>query len=499
VLRGAQSGTATNLQNIVQISTRGYHTVFLENTGQVLACGANSAGQLGDNRNSSPQVDKYVPVYVLRGAQSGTSTNLQNIVQISAGSSHTVFLENTGQVLACGRNDAGQLGDNRNPSPQVDKYVPVYVLTLLQSASENLQNIVQISGGSSYTVFLENTGKVLACGTNVYGILGDNRNPSPQINKYIPVYSLTSYNSNLNIVNYVYTLPFAANVVVTSSYNNIIFVNNSDNAVCIGYNYNNMFGNLLANNTFIDISSSGSLTNVINVAVGISHCILLLKNNTAYGVGNNFYGQLGTNDARKRYRPTLVSGANNSSIINIKCGENYSIFLKTNNTAFGCGLNTSGQLGVGNTVNQTVMTIVTGSLSISNAECGANHTIFLTTTYKIYTCGLNTFGQLGNGTNTNRSSPTAILTTFEFDLIDCGKNHTIVVTRDRLNIYTFGNNNLGQLFVPITTTSTFTPQNFVLTKKIIYIYSNAFLDKTYILTNNVTQISLLDLILLYQY
>jgi alpha-tubulin suppressor-like RCC1 family protein len=85
---------------ITAIANGGYDALALTSTGTILAWGSGSWGQLGDgSRNNS---DVPVTVKLPRGVK---------IVAISAGSQHSLALTATGEVLAWGRNSYGQVGD----------------------------------------------------------------------------------------------------------------------------------------------------------------------------------------------------------------------------------------------------------------------------------------------------------------------------------------------------------------------------------------------------
>src|SRR5688572_6362340 len=80
------------------IAGGGNHSLFLCSSGEVMACGYNSEGQLGDGTTTQ----RTSPVKV---------SGLSGITAIAAGWKHSLFLKNDGTVWACGDNDFGQLGD----------------------------------------------------------------------------------------------------------------------------------------------------------------------------------------------------------------------------------------------------------------------------------------------------------------------------------------------------------------------------------------------------
>ncbi|CAG7827585.1 unnamed protein product [Allacma fusca] len=84
---------------IIQVACGLHHTVFLDSKGSVYSCGSNTFGQLGVN-DLSP---RYTPTKVR------FSDPVIKIVQIAAGSYHTVALDSDGIVYTCGAHTKGQL------------------------------------------------------------------------------------------------------------------------------------------------------------------------------------------------------------------------------------------------------------------------------------------------------------------------------------------------------------------------------------------------------
>ena len=88
---------------LVGISAGGNHTVYLKSDGTVWAAGRNFNGQLGDGTTTQGTN----PVQVTNA----DGTGLNGVVGISAGGDRTVYLKSDGTVWAAGYNSSGQLGD----------------------------------------------------------------------------------------------------------------------------------------------------------------------------------------------------------------------------------------------------------------------------------------------------------------------------------------------------------------------------------------------------
>lgn len=91
------------------------HTLALMLDNTVLSWGSNSNGQLGDGTNAS--VSGTTKVVLFDGQQ------LNNIVEVGLGSTHSIALRRDGHVYAWGSGDNGRLGDGTN----IDSYYAVNV------------------------------------------------------------------------------------------------------------------------------------------------------------------------------------------------------------------------------------------------------------------------------------------------------------------------------------------------------------------------------------
>ncbi|MBI3501963.1 MAG: T9SS type A sorting domain-containing protein [Bacteroidetes bacterium] len=98
------AGNVGFLSGIKAISGGGNHSLALKSDGTVWAWGYNSNGQLGDNITTN----QPVPVQVVGAGGSG---NLTNIAAIAGGIFHSLAIDNTGQVWAWGSNVNGELGN----------------------------------------------------------------------------------------------------------------------------------------------------------------------------------------------------------------------------------------------------------------------------------------------------------------------------------------------------------------------------------------------------
>ena len=118
-------------------------------------------------------------------------------------------------------------------------------------------------------------------------------------------------------------------------------------------------------------------------------------------------------------------------------GKNFTIGLKQDGTVWSYGLNTSGQLGIGNNENKQKPIQIETLKDIKQISTGYAHSLALTKNGEVYSFGDGTKGQLGNGENTNSNIPIKIEGLSNIEKIDGYKNTSIALTNDG-KVYIWG-------------------------------------------------------------
>jgi alpha-tubulin suppressor-like RCC1 family protein len=366
-----------------------------------------------------------------------TTNNLtltESFVSIKAVGEHTLFITKTGEVFSCGNNDEGQLGlgDRTNRT------------TLQLISSLNSLTISAVEGGRQHTVFITNEGKVYSCGYNYYGQLGLGntiRQTTPQL-----------ISTNIG------TLTISA---IVCGYAHTVFLTNDGKVYSCGYNGQGRLGLGDTSDRSVPtlITALNSLT-ISAIACGSAHTVFLTNDGKVYSCGYNFYGELGLGNKTEQTTPQLITALNSLTISAIACGREHTVFITNEGKVYSCGDNDYGQLGLGNTSQQTTPQPITALnlLTISAIECGIVHTVFLTNDGKVYSCGYNLYGQLGLGNKTQQTTPQLItaLDSLTISAIACGSAHTVFITNNN-KVYACGYNIYGQLGLGNTTESYTTP------------------------------------------
>jgi len=168
------------------------------------------------------------------------------------------------------------------------------------------------------------------------------------------------------------------------------------------------------------------------------HSIFRKNDNTLWGVGGNTYGQLGTGDNLDRSLPVKIS----DSVTAVFTGCYLTYFIKSDGWLWATGRNPDGQFGLGDTINRKVPVQV--MQGVSCASGGEAHSLFLKTDGTLWTCGNNMCGQLGTGDTMTRTKPTQIASGVK--TISAGSKHSVFVKNDG-SLWGMGLNCFGQLGV----------------------------------------------------
>ncbi|EAR89718.1 regulator of chromosome condensation (RCC1) protein (macronuclear) [Tetrahymena thermophila SB210] len=133
----------------VQISCGAYHTATVCDNGQLFTWGQNCEGQLGIGKSDNMTTPQIVDL----------KNNLA--VFVSCGKRNTMVITQTQKIFGFGDGKCGQLGLGN----ECNEYKP-------RQLQIQMQNIVAISCGDRHTLFLNEEGEAFSCGNNTYNQLG---------------------------------------------------------------------------------------------------------------------------------------------------------------------------------------------------------------------------------------------------------------------------------------------------------------------------------------
>ncbi|XP_056409956.1 secretion-regulating guanine nucleotide exchange factor isoform X3 [Hyla sarda] len=122
----------------------------------LLTWGSNSYGQLGLGGSDDTQRPQQVPELGEKGPL---------IKSISAGGGHSAAITDSGKLYVCGQNKSGQLG--------LGHYDDLPMLTLCTAILHI--RVTKVSCGWDFSIILTDNGQLLSCGSNAYGQLGNSQ------------------------------------------------------------------------------------------------------------------------------------------------------------------------------------------------------------------------------------------------------------------------------------------------------------------------------------
>jgi alpha-tubulin suppressor-like RCC1 family protein len=340
--------THYTIPQLLMVSAGRDHSLFLTTAGDVYACGYNNNGQLGDGTINN----KFFPTYITG-----------DVAGISAGGWHSMFLSTGNDAYACGLNSAGRLGDGTTDERR--------------SPTRITGDVAGISAGTSHSMFLSTSSESYACGFNQYGALGDGTADS----KYVPTHITGDVAG------------------ISAGYRNSMFLSTSNEAYACGLNGDGQLGDGSTVNKDVPTHITGD---VAGISAGGWHLMFLSTSSESYACGLNTYGRLGDGTTVDKHVPTRITG----DVAGISANNYHSMFLSTSSKSYACGDNTYGTLGDGTLVDKLFPTYITGD--VAGISAGQYRSTFLSTSSESYACGLNSLFQLGDGTQVNKYVPTYI-------------------------------------------------------------------------------------------
>ena len=424
----------------------------IKTDGTLWTWGNNAYGQLGSN--SSTLVNRSSPVQI------GTETNWASV----SVNTHVIGLKTDGTIWSWGNNDAGQLGTGNIAPVNSHRSSPVQIGTL--------NTWSKIFAGLRASLAIKTDGTLWGWGYNTNAQLGDG------------TFTLRSSPVQIGTLN---------NWLTADINSNAMFATNSSKGLyAVGIHIFLGRPNLLSSPVQI-----GTLT-WSKVSVGISHTMAIRTDGTLWAWGYNTNGARGdntldtsVNNIAPLYSPVQIGTLNNWSIIaaasrtthgvktdgtlwgwghasesglsiatnrsspvqigtrndwsNVQSagvGQNVILATRTDNTLWGWGSNTFGQLGDGTAVSKSSPIQIGSNLSWRNIFVGDGTAFAIDTTNKLYAAG-NT-GQYNVGYDFNQRSPVQIGTLSSWKIVTTGVSHTIAISQSG-SLWGFGLNNNGQL------------------------------------------------------
>ena len=414
-----QIGALTNWK---QVSMGQYHAAAVKTDGTLWAWGYNNNGQLGYDTTiyTFGTTNQSSPVQVAGGSTwANTDPNTQ-VLTISGWSEHAMAIASNGTLWAWGQNDKGQLGIGSTlvSSSGISSPTQVGALT----------NWKQVACGYTITAAIKTDGTLWTCGYGGQAALGNGSlSNSATLGQ---VGALTNWSQ------------------VACGAGHMAAVKTDGTLWTWGYNYYGELGNNTSSTNSTNWYSSpvqiGALTTWKQVACAAYMTFAVKTDGTLWSCGYNRGGTLGNSvSAFVNYSSPVQIGAL-TTWKQVSAGQYHAVAIKTDGTAWSWGVNTNGQLGLGDASTRSAPVQIGLLTTWKQAACGASSTALIKTDGTLWTCGYNTNGQLGNGTVTQYSSPIQVGALTNWSQVFSLQFGTYGYKTDN-TLWDFGQNNKGQL------------------------------------------------------
>ena len=506
-----------NITNIKQISAGEHDTIALDNNGEVWVAGRNTEGQLGIGNSSDSAVWTKMK-------SSDGSKDISEIKEVSAGRYHTMLLNNNGEVYATGYNNNYQLGNGSSSTKSyiiamtdVDGSVmsnvkhiyasgdTSFVITnkgelyscgynnygqLVQRNTTNLSRFTKVdidvsvndialtmAPSSQTTAYVDNIGRIYTVGYSKDGELGNGTTDTSYLYKPYsisdykiltdePIINLKSgeskginpyFSAGINAMNDGFNMNLTYESLDTSvatvSGSSVVGVGIGTTYIRISDKTNKIYGTVKVNVNEVDGVTYPKIVG------GQNHFVSLKSDGTTYTWGLNDCGQLGTGDTTYRADPTKTSI---NDAIDIAAGYKFTVILKKDGTVWVSGYNGYGTVGDGTTSSTSVFKQVQNIDDVIAVSAESNTIQMLKKDGTVWSIGLNSSGEFGNNTSSSsaNSIPTKMCKIPNVMQIASGDNHVVLVTADG-NAWSVGYNNYGQLGIASSADTMTVPQQIM--------------------------------------
>lgn len=302
-----------------------------------------------------------------------------------------------------------------------------------------LPPIIAAAGGVRHTVLLASDGTVWTCGNNDYGQLGRGTLGAT-------CYTLGRIDNLTNIKAVAAGDDFC--IALTAGGNLYAWGRNSSGQLGTGSTTDKLTPTELGRWQY-----KGGLLYFLPyggykaIAAGGLHAMALDYAGEVYTWGDNTYGELGTGDTTNQTTPYYVSIL--SGVKEIAAGTLFSMALKDNGTLATWGYNGYGSLGNGGTGGISTLPVYPSLVNVTAIAAGDNHALALDYQGNVWAWGANNRGQLGDGSTTDRHVPVQVGSAPGNLLpaargITAGGEFSMAWTRS-CHVYCWGANDYGQL------------------------------------------------------
>ena len=333
---------------IKSVKSGGRNTIILTSDGQVLMCGSNIFNLLAINtkfQNNEQYQKTFKNIKFFE-------ENNETIKEIAVAEFHSMALTNNGEIYGWGGNLYNKLGQTNG-------------LCGLPSKIYIKRKIVSISCGDYHSCALSENGVLYSWGgggdSYNKGQCGHGTKKDVEHPKKIEFFT----KKGLHVKK-----------VSCGGYHTIVM---DENNQLYGFG-KGIFGQCGYGkgedaDTPQKIIFNDEVNKIIDIKCGGEHTIFLSNNGRVYACGHGYYGQLGLGNNKNVKSPILVHSLSNKNVLEIAAGWSHTLVLTDENNVYSAGCGKFGELGLGEDTNRYNYTWIRklGSMNIKHIFAGGHH------------------------------------------------------------------------------------------------------------------------------
>ncbi|XP_057327940.1 protein PFC0760c-like isoform X2 [Microplitis mediator] len=283
-------------EKVTHVACGRAHTLICTGDEKLLACGSDQESQLGRGQISTSD-SSTLPVVIYDSKKVGSK-----ILQIAAGSHHSLALTVDGDVLAWGSNLEGQLG-LPGTSGLINKPTKVSLP----------EPVKQISAGYYHSAFLTESGVIYICGEAESGKLG------------------IALDFRTQIAPKQMQLPVSVISVACGGHHTLLLAENGD-IYCTGSNASGQLGmgtNITEIQTPKKLPRDNLKEEIIKkIVCGESHVAIITESGKLFMCGDGRHGKLGLEENENNvHELTYVEKYEELIVMNVACGGCHTILV----------------------------------------------------------------------------------------------------------------------------------------------------------------------------
>ncbi len=453
------------------------HTIVLRSTGEVYVTGSNMYGELAKNSGQIRKQEIFTKV-----------ENLKNIVEIGSGASNGIAVNTSGNVYTWGSNVYGELGLNSND-----------ILRYGVSKVDKIGDIRYVDGGKNTSVLVNGAGEVYVSGLNKLGGLGNNSTNNIQTFQKLDQSLINNVIDISSGDNYTVFLKTDGTVWGTGDYNQGDDTIKSQTKGMVPKQVGNKETGF--NNTEIllhigeekDVSSEvgyqfnlikldKNFTDDLNYESLKDEIATVTDEGTITGIKTGTTWVKASNETNTYIIKVNVVEEKYSVSPKVKSANDFAVVLKANGNIWTFGYNSNGELADGTNITKDIPIQTNIIATYKDIAVGDNFIVALRNNNTVWTSGSNTYGQLGIGNTEPTNKLSQVNGIFDIVKIAAGKNHTVALDKYG-TVYGFGKNDNGQLGKNNIGEVTNTPVPVIdLNEKVVNISAGS--DETVLITSN---------------